>query len=175
MKTVAIIVTGSRSVTQHPKRAAIEEQVHDRLRQWMAAVREQKSIHGDNPRIFVVTGDATGIDAYARRFFDVEQSLYGLMVYRLDGMCEAKLRSGTKKEFPWIALERVEKSAKFPLVRNATMLARTLVMDRPYYAAFKDPASKTGGTDQTVRVAKDLMINGDIFVLNEHGGFDRKD
>lgn len=175
MKTVAIIVTGSRSVAQHPKRDAIEQQVHAQLRQWMAAVRELKSVHGENPKIFLVTGDAVGIDAFARRFFELEQSAHGLMVYRLDGTCEATLRSGTKKIFPWIAAERVERSAKFPLVRNTAMLARTLVMDRPYYAAFKDPASKTGGTDQTIRAARDMLINGDTFVLNEHGGFDRKD
>ncbi len=172
MKNVGIIVTGSRTLAEADRAANARIGVEQKLSGWIEGILTMPSVYGENPRIFLITGDAQGPDRFARDYFEKNEKIYARMIYRLDGVCETTTRDRPLIEKRWIAASMMQKGAKFPLVRNTVMIARSLMMDRLAFAAFKDPKSKSGGTDQTVRAASSMLVPGETFVFNaENGGF----
>lgn len=171
MKNVGIIVTGSRTLADADRAEKARIGVERKLAGWIEGILTMPSVYGENPRIFVITGDAQGADKFARDYFEKNDKIYARMVYRLDGICETSTRERVVQK-RWIAASMMEKGTRFPLVRNTVMIARSLMMDRLAFAAFKDPKSKSGGTDQTVRAASAMLVPGETFVFNaENGGF----
>lgn len=175
MTNIGIIVSGSRSFDKHPKRSDFEQGVLGALSRWITAIESQPSVFGEDQRIFIITGDADPVDRWGREFAKRDARVRGLLVYALDGYCHIWLRNGDAKKIPWCSRKMVVRNPQFPPIRNRVMVVRSLTMDVVKLAAFKDPKSKTGGTDQTIRCAKDVGVATELFLANEDGGFDLKE
>lgn len=147
-----LLVTGSRRLADTPAalrwaRAAILRAVADCL--------ERTDV------LRVVVGDAEGADSEAEdiaRALNVAFPGVTYSVFRLDGT----VLHGDRENERWTDLPRPEKGTpeapRWPLKRNAAMVARVARRVRVTVLALKAPWSETDGTGHTARLAAEAKL-----------------